>query len=166
MSNASDANPSPRPRRPGLPARLLLVFEDAPFLHALSQFLTHDGFHVDAAHPSQALARLAAAPCQLLLADVDSGFHLLRRIRPGMPVLIIAAYDMLPNARQAVQLGAFAFLIKPIIDDELRQMIHGALHTPHLPAAARWHAGSPAASSDRWSRRRETARLRRPPARA
>ena len=59
--------------------------------------------------------------CDVQLPDGD-GVQLLRRLHrlnPGMFVLIISAYATVENAVEAFTAGAFDYLVKPVIFDEL-----------------------------------------------
>jgi DNA-binding NtrC family response regulator len=59
-----------------------------------------------------------------------NGLELLRTIRhqyPDVVVLVITGYGTIENAVEAVKMGAFEYLTKPIIDDEIRVTIQKAL---------------------------------------
>jgi DNA-binding NtrC family response regulator len=116
-------------------ARLLLVDDDPLIVNSLSEFLKLEGYAVDTASDgSLAIEMLAANRYNLVLTDVNmprtNGLELLRTIRhqyPDVVVLVITGYGTIENAVEAVKMGAFEYLTKPIIDDEIRVTIQKAL---------------------------------------
>ncbi|HUO07767.1 MAG TPA: sigma-54 dependent transcriptional regulator [Phycisphaerae bacterium] len=116
-------------------SRLLLVDDDPLIVNSLSEFLKLEGYAVDTAPDgAQAIEMLAANRYSLVLTDVNmprtNGLELLRKIRnhyPDVVVLVITGYGTIENAVEAVKMGAFEYLTKPIIDDEIRVTIQKAL---------------------------------------
>ncbi|HVX83735.1 MAG TPA: sigma-54 dependent transcriptional regulator [Phycisphaerae bacterium] len=123
------------PSLPLVATRLLLVDDDPLIMGSLSEFLRLEGYTVDtAADGAQAVEMLAANRYNLVLTDVNmprsNGLELLRNIRSNYPdivVLVITGYGTIENAVEAVKMGAFEYLTKPIIDDEIRVTIQKAL---------------------------------------
>jgi len=120
---------------PAAPARLLIVDDDALIVDSLSEFLRMEGYLVDTAPDgAQAIEMLAATRYNLVLTDVNmprtNGLELLRTMKnqyPDVVVLVITGYGTIENAVEAVKMGAFEYLTKPIIDDEIRVTIQKAL---------------------------------------
>ena len=76
----------------------------------------------------QGLRRLRQSPADLVLLDLQmptmGGMEVLRRLRSDenlVPVVIITAYGSIPDAVEAMKLGAIDFLAKPITPDALPQ---------------------------------------------
>ncbi len=118
----------------GATARLLLVEDDAQVADALYEFLTGEGYQVDRAGGADAVGMLAGARYNLVLTNVKlariNGLRLLEMIRrrhPEVVVLVLTSYGMMARAVQAVQMGAYEYLIRPIIDEEIRVTIQKAL---------------------------------------
>lgn len=117
------------------PARLLLVDDDLLITNSLSEFLRLEGYAVDTApEGSVAIEMLAVNRYNLVLTDVNmprtNGLELLRTIKnhyPDVVVLVITGYGTIENAVEAVKMGAFEYLTKPIVDDEIRVTIQKAL---------------------------------------
>jgi DNA-binding NtrC family response regulator len=115
--------------------RLLLVDDDALIVNSLSEFLKLEGYHVDTAPDgAHAIELLATHRYNLVITDVNmprtNGLELLRSIKnqhPEVVVLVITGYGTIENAVEAVKMGAFEYLTKPIIDDEIRVAIQKAL---------------------------------------
>ena len=120
---------------PPSPARLLIVDDDSLIVDSLSEFLRMEGYLVDTAPDgAQAIEMLATTRYNLVLTDVNmprtNGLELLRTIKnqyPDVVVLVITGYGTIENAVEAVKMGAFEYLTKPIIDDEIRVTIQKAL---------------------------------------
>jgi DNA-binding NtrC family response regulator len=114
--------------------RLLILDEDRIMLQSLSQFLSREGYEVKTApDPAEALSVLEASQIDLLLADpnlpdVDSAEFLrnVRRRFPQLVVIVITNYGSIEGAVEAIKLGAFDYLTKPIIDDEIRVVVEKA----------------------------------------
>jgi DNA-binding NtrC family response regulator len=115
--------------------RLLLVDDDALIVNSLSEFLKLEGYLVDTAPDgANAIELLATHRYNLVITDVNmprtNGLELLRSIKnyhPEVVVLVITGYGTIENAVEAVKMGAFEYLTKPIIDDEIRVTIQKAL---------------------------------------
>jgi len=108
--------------------RSILIVEDEEIIRTtLREFLTSEGYRVaDAGNVSDAL-RLArerdfdVAVCDVQLPDGD-GLALLRRLQQlnlETSVLIITAYATVENAVEAFKAGAFDYLVKPVIFEDL-----------------------------------------------
>jgi DNA-binding NtrC family response regulator len=104
-------------------AARILVVDDEPAIRRLLTFnLQRRGFRVDEAETGEAaLAAIERRPCELVLLDMAlpgiSGMEVLRRIRQsgaGVPVIVLTAHGSVENAVEAMKLGAFDFLSKPI----------------------------------------------------
>ncbi|MGD9855432.1 MAG: sigma-54-dependent transcriptional regulator [Planctomycetaceae bacterium] len=108
--------------------RSILIVEDEDIIRTtLAEFLSGQGYVVaQAARVSQALELAQkfdfdVAVCDVQLPDGD-GLNLLRRlqqINSAICVLIITAYATVENAVEAFKRGAFDYLVKPVIFDDL-----------------------------------------------
>jgi DNA-binding NtrC family response regulator len=109
------------------PARILVVDDEALIRDTLAEFLTQEGFAVEAcATGEQALERAAAQRFDVALCDVQlpgiDGLELLERLLKFSPqtfVLLVTAYATVENAVEAFQRGAHDYLMKPIILNEV-----------------------------------------------
>ncbi|MGH7177548.1 MAG: sigma-54-dependent transcriptional regulator, partial [Tepidisphaeraceae bacterium] len=128
--------PDTNDRRP----RILLLDEDRIILSSLSQFLNREGYDVQSTtDPDDAIARLSSGPFELLLADInlprlDASEFLrdLKRRAPHVVVVIITGYGSIEGAVQATKMGAFDYLTKPIVDDEIRVVVEKAIRQQSL----------------------------------
>lgn len=115
---------------------LLLVDDDRHLLNSMAEWLREQGYRVDAAGTLAAgTTAIDKNQYDLVLADVrladGDGFDLLtycRQARPDTAVIMITGYGTVEMAVEAVRSGAFEFLTKPLIDDELELAIQRALN--------------------------------------
>jgi DNA-binding NtrC family response regulator len=108
--------------------RAVLIVEDEPIIRtSLGEFLTDEGYEVvTAANVAAALQHARQRDFQVAVCDVQlpdgDGLALLRRLQqlnPSVSGLIITAYATVENAVEAFQSGAFDYLVKPVIFDDL-----------------------------------------------
>jgi signal transduction histidine kinase len=120
--------------------RVLIVDDDPAILEVLEMRLAAMGFDVVATGDAEAAIRHAVSG-RLDLALVDlrmdpmDGIALMEAVhsrQPRLPVLIMTAHATIETAVEAVQRGAFDYLTKPFVKDELRRKITRAL------ASRRW----------------------------
>ena len=116
-------------------ARLLVVDDDPGLLRLLTIRLRAENYEVDAVESAAAaLAALARVRPDLVITDLRmdqmDGIGLLKEIQsraPGLRVIILTAHGTIPDAVQATQSGAFAFLTKPVDKQELLDQVQKAL---------------------------------------
>jgi len=122
------------------PARILIIDDDRIILDSLSELLRIEGYDVEGATSLNAgLAALTHAPFNVAITDINmpggDGFELLRTIRQRWPqtvTIMITGYGTIESAVEAIKLGAYDYLTKPIIDDEIRLVVERALHQQAL----------------------------------
>ena len=92
-------------------AQILIVEDDRDLREALVTTLELAKFRVrEASNAHEALARLAEAPVDMVVSDVNmpglSGHELLgevQRLYPGLPMMLITAYGQISHAVSAMQ---------------------------------------------------------------
>jgi signal transduction histidine kinase len=117
--------------------KVLVVDDDSAILEVLEMRLTAMGFDVTATgDPHEAQRRVDGGRFDLALVDLRmepmDGIRLmesLHELQPRLPVLIMTAHGTIETAVDAVQRGAFDYLTKPFVRDELRAKIGRALET-------------------------------------
>jgi DNA-binding NtrC family response regulator len=115
-------------------ARILILDEDRIILQSLSQFLRRDGYEARTTDDvDDALALLESGQFELLLADVSiAGLkpnEFLRDVRrrfPQVVVVVVTSYGSIEGAVEATKVGAFDYLTKPIVDEEIRVVVEKA----------------------------------------
>src|SRR4051794_19284395 len=120
--------------------RVLVLDEDRIILQSLSQFLSREGYDVKTTDsPDDAISILESSQTELLLADINmpgvKPADFLRDIRrrfPHVVVIIITGYGSIEGAVEATKMGAFDYLTKPIVDDEIRVVVEKAVRQQSL----------------------------------
>lgn len=127
----------------------IVVVEDNADLRAELVFqLRHAGHDAQEAADAVALdACLGRGPVDLVLLDLglpgEDGFSVARRLaaRPGLGIVILSARGTLDDRVCGVELGADAYLVKPVHPRELRavvERVHARLAPRQAAPAARW----------------------------
>jgi len=120
--------------------RLLVVDDDPIILDSLGEFLRLEGYDVDGATTiADALNALERRTYNVVISDVNmpesDGFELLRVVKkrfPDVVVVMITGYGTIESAVEAIKMGAYDYLTKPIIDDEIRLIVERALNQQAL----------------------------------
>lgn len=122
----------------------ILTVDDEPGIRAfLADTLAEDGHVVmQAADAGEALVLLEEQPFDLAIIDLrmpgELGgmdvLHYARANRPAMQVIVLTAYGSVPEAVEAMRLGAFDFLEKPLDGPAaLRRLVRRALNWKGAP---------------------------------
>jgi len=114
---------------------ILVVDDDQIILDSLCEFLSLEGLQPTGAKTlKDALAQLQSQSYCLVITDINlpdgDGFELLEAVRKNHPqtvVIAITGYGSIESAVRAIKLGAYDYLTKPIVDDELRLTIERAI---------------------------------------
>jgi two-component system response regulator AtoC len=107
---------------------VLIVDDERTLARAVKAFLLESGYEAEiATDAEQAVELLETLRPDVVFSDVRlpgmDGIELLRRIRefdPSVPVVIMTAYGTIEGAVEAVKLGAFDYLKKPVDLEELK----------------------------------------------
>ena len=119
---------------------ILVVDDDRIILDSLCEFLSLEGFQSTGTETlNGAMAELRNNNYSLVITDVNlpdgDGLGLLDAVRKDYPqtvVIVITGYGTIESAVQAIKRGAYDYLTKPIVDDELRLAIDRALQQQSL----------------------------------
>lgn len=114
---------------------ILIVEDDTIILDSLCEFLSLEGFQTSGAETfKDAASKLQKQSYSLVIADVNlpdgDGLELLNIIRKNYPqtvVIVITGYGTIDSAVRAIKQGAYDYLTKPIVDDELRLAVERAV---------------------------------------
>lgn len=104
-----------------IPAKIIFVDDDIALLDSVSELLTDDGFTVYSFNNGyDAFRKFLEEPVDVVLTDVRmpvlTGIELLEKIHavdPETPVILATGYADLDVAVNAINKGAFEFIIKP-----------------------------------------------------
>ena len=134
--------------------RILIVDDDPIVAESLSEFLGAEGYSTAVCfNASEALELLREAsapldsatrrpePFNIVLTDVSmpgmSGLELVKAIgkeHPSIVPVVLTGYGTIESAVRAIRDGAFDYMSKPVVDDELRMTLERALRQQTLLA--------------------------------
>lgn len=104
--------------------RVLIVEDENAIRETIGDFLAESGYDVDtAANGAEARSKILAREFDLIITDLSmpimGGFSLMKesiQIQPLTPVIILSGQGTFENAKRAIQMGAYDFVPKPVID--------------------------------------------------
>ncbi len=115
--------------------RIVVADDDPTMRRALEEALKAAGYEpVPCEDGAEATQRIKAGGVDLVISDVRmprlGGLDLLRRSQdacPAPPFIMISGYATVPEAVEAMKMGAFDFLVKPFSYRELVSLVEAAL---------------------------------------
>jgi DNA-binding NtrC family response regulator len=118
----------------------MVVDDDAETLALLREVVAKEGYEVESAEDAEtALRRLGEWQPELVITDIHmpgmDGLALLAALRekePDIPVVLLTAYGSLKTAVDAIKAGAFDYLSKPFVVDDIRLVVRRALEHKKL----------------------------------
>src|SRR2546421_4222227 len=113
------------------PARILVVDDEAAILRLLKEALTQWGYQVTGAtSAAEALQALRGDMFDAVITDIRmpdmNGLELLKEIKrhdESVEVVVMTGYPTIASAVEALKEGAFDYLSKPLLLDELRHLM-------------------------------------------
>jgi two-component system, response regulator, stage 0 sporulation protein F len=111
--------------------RILVVDDEENTRIALTRLLSREGYEVQtAANGLEALNALRRNPAELIITDLNmpemNGLAFLRELNreyPASNVIMITAFGEVESYLEALNLGAFEYLNKPLRLEELRKVM-------------------------------------------
>lgn len=118
--------------------KILIIDDDMDLCALLGRFLTKNGYEVDMAYSgSKGIARFKEGRFDLVICDYRLGdmegidvLASLRTENPGVKVLMITGYSDIKTAVEVIKLGAFDYIVKPLIPDEVLSVVDKAIRQP------------------------------------
>jgi DNA-binding NtrC family response regulator len=115
-------------------ARILLVDDEVVFANNMSKLLTRRGYQVKAVNSGdEALRALMDNPFDVMVLDLKmpgmdgiATMHEMRRLGLFTEVLILTGHGSIDTALEAIQLGAYDYVTKPVEIAELLSKIEAA----------------------------------------
>jgi DNA-binding NtrC family response regulator len=119
---------------------VLIVDDEDLMREVVVQILAGEHYHISqVSSAEEALQLLHNQPIDLILTDLRlkgmDGLRLLteaRTLDPELVVIVMTAYASVETAVEAMRKGAYDYITKPFINDELRVMLRRALNERHL----------------------------------
>ncbi len=115
--------------------RILVIDDDTYICKLLENLLSRKGYQVATAFAgSSAIVKIKEQDFDLVLSDYRlpdrDGFDILKRVHqkdPTVPVIIMTAYKELDTAIKLIKSGAFDYITKPLIPEEVLELIKNAI---------------------------------------
>lgn len=125
-----------------LKKNILIIDDDLDMCTLLSRFLQRKGYLTDAAHNgAKGLAKFNEGDfdivlCDFRLGDKDGKDVLLKikEVKPSTVVIIITGYSDIKIAVDVIKHGAYDYITKPLVPDEVVHVIENALTAPQKEA--------------------------------
>lgn len=122
--------------------QILIIDDDLDMCTLLSRFLNKKGFETEMAHNGvKGLTRFSEQHFDIVLCDFrlgdKDGKDVLLKIKEANSqtiVIIITGYSDIKTAVDVIKLGAFDYITKPLIPDEVINVIEKALAAPYAEA--------------------------------
>ncbi len=120
--------------------RILVIDDEESTREYLSMMLGREGYDVEASgNGKKALKLNAREGFDVVVTDIQmpgmTGIEILSAIRdsdPTVPVVIVTGHSSQESAIEALNLGAFYYLLKPVSNEELKQVVRTALELRRL----------------------------------
>src|SRR5688572_17354559 len=117
-----------------MPARVLVVDDEAAIREAIRMTLEYEGYRVDEARSGQdGIDRAMKIPYDTILLDIKmpvlDGIEVLENLRSlkiGSPVIMVSGHGDVQTAVECTKKGAFDFLEKPLNRDRLLLAVRNA----------------------------------------
>ena len=119
---------------------ILIVEDEETLRESIKRIFTKEGYAVETAESAeQGLELLAAAAYDVIISDIIlpgmDGIEMLGKVREQVPdqiVIIVTAYASLDTSVKALRAGAYDYIMKPIIHEEINEIVRNALRQKSL----------------------------------
>lgn len=122
--------------------RLLIVEDEETLRESLKRVFIREGYEVDTVKSAEvALKIFEGKPYDLIITDIIlpgiNGIELLKKFKEHNPeniIIIITAFASLETAVEALRAGAYDYVVKPIIHEEIKRIVRNAVREKALKA--------------------------------
>jgi DNA-binding NtrC family response regulator len=120
--------------------RILVIDDEDSIREYLSMMLEREGYEVTAASDGKKAVKLSKRESfDAVITDIQlpgmTGIEILGAFRdsdPSVPIIIVTGHASQESAIEALNLGAFYYLLKPVSNEELKQVVRNALEIKQL----------------------------------
>ncbi len=120
--------------------KILIIEDEATLRESLKRIFQREGYQIEAVESAEpALELYEENNYDLILTDIIlpgiTGIELLKRVREANPdqiVIIMTAFASLETAVETLRAGAYDYIVKPIIHEELKRIVKNALRQKSL----------------------------------
>lgn len=119
---------------------ILVVDDDIEILDIIADILRQDGYTVDVATDGRkAIRHIEAELYDLVITDLNlpkvDGMKVLKHVvdqSPQAMCIILTGYGTIKSSVEAIKMGAFDYITKPVTSDEILMVVEKALKYRHL----------------------------------
>jgi DNA-binding NtrC family response regulator len=123
-----------------MPKNILIVEDEDTLRESLKRVFVKDDFSVDTAESAEkALNLLESNIYDVIVSDIilpgADGIEMLTRVRQEIPdqlFIVMTAYASIETAIKALRAGAYDYIMKPVMHEEIKQVVGNALRQRHL----------------------------------
>lgn len=124
--------------------KILIIDDDMDLCTLLGRFLTKNGYEVDMAYSgNKGIAKFSEGKFDLVICDYRLGdmeginvLTALRKENPSAKVLMITGYSDIKTAVEVIKMGAYDYIVKPLIPDEVLSVVNKAIQSAAPVATA------------------------------
>ncbi len=125
-----------------MPKSILIVEDEDTLRESLKRIFSKEGYAVEGAESAEkGLALFEANHYDAIISDIIlpgmDGIEMLSKVReqnPDQIVIIVTAYASLDTSVKALRAGAYDYIMKPIIHEEIKLIVRNALRQKSLQA--------------------------------
>jgi len=118
--------------------KILIIDDDMDLCTLLGKFLSRHGYETDMAHSgAKGITKFSEGKYDVVICDYRLGdmegkdvLTSLKSTNPSVVVLMITGYSDIKTAVEVIKLGAFDYITKPLIPDEVLTVLNKALQNP------------------------------------
>jgi DNA-binding NtrC family response regulator len=123
-----------------MPKNILIVEDEETLRESLQRVFAKEGFRVDMADSAEkGLGFLGSNIYDVIISDIIlpgiDGIEMLSKIRHELPdqiFIVMTAYASIETAIKALRAGAYDYIMKPVMHEEIKQVVKNALRQRHL----------------------------------
>ena len=123
-----------------MPKSILIVEDEETLRESLQRIFIKEGFSVDSVDSAEkGLDFLEANIYDVIISDIIlpgvDGIEMLTRVRRELSdqiFIVMTAYASIETAIRALRAGAYDYIMKPIMHEEIKQVVRNALRQKHL----------------------------------
>lgn len=120
--------------------KILIIDDDLDLCTLLGRFLSKNGYDVEMAHSgAKGIAKFNEQRFDMVICDYRLGdmegikvLAALRKENPSVKVLMITGYSDIKTAVEVIKMGAFDYIVKPLIPDEVLSVLNKAMVQPEV----------------------------------
>ncbi|HTG00833.1 MAG TPA: sigma-54 dependent transcriptional regulator [Nitrospirota bacterium] len=123
-----------------MPKSILIVEDEETLRESIKRIFSKEGFAVDTAESAEkGMLLLETNAFDVIISDIIlpgmDGIEMLTKVRELLPdqiFIIMTAYASLDTSVKALRAGAYDYIMKPIIHEEIKQIVRNALRQKSL----------------------------------